>query len=201
MITIFFSAITETCQWSKGLQNLYSLIFFFFNLKQTKNMLIKGMNLCTLRLIRTFLDFQVMVTLLLIPLYANSCQNQHDASKFRYVLCKCTHNLHSVMQSQHRHIPTNLTACNNYTSAHKLDASTLKLNASVLCVTKVSNVDFHNGQLLVNSYSLINPGSNLLNLLLLCLPNYSGASFLKLNRSVKQFIFPPWPFTDDLSKW
>ena len=126
-------------------------------------MLIKGMNLCTLRLIRTFLDFQVMVTLLIIPLQANSCQNQHDASKFRYVLCKCTHNLHSVMQSQHRHIPTNLTACNNYTSAHKLGASTLKLSATVLCVTKVSNVDFHNGQLLVNSYLLINPGSNLWN--------------------------------------
>lgn len=126
-------------------------------------MLIKEMNLCTLQLIRTFLDFQVMVTLLIIPLQANSCQNQHDASKFRYVLCKCTHNLHSVMQSQHRHIPTNLTACNNYTSAHKLDASTLKLSASVLCVTKVSNVDFHNGQLLVNSYLLINPGSNLWN--------------------------------------
>ena len=116
-------------------------------------MLIKEMNLCTLQLIRTFLDFQVMVTLLIIPLQANSCQNQHDASKFRYVLCKCTHNLHSVMQSQHRHIPTNLTACNNYTSAHKLGASTLK----------VSNVDFHNGQLLVNSYLLINPGSNLWN--------------------------------------
>ena len=164
-------------------------------------MLIKGMNLCTLKLIRTFLDFQVMVTLLLIPLQANACQNQHDASKFRYVLCKCTHNLHSVMQSQHRHIPTNLTACNNYTSAHKLDASTLKLSASVLCVTKVSNVDFHNGQLFVNSYLLINPGSKLLNLLLLCLPNYSGASSLKLDWSVKQFIFPSWPFTDDLSKW